>query len=399
MKLLPNGCKCSDIKVIPKNWKTGNKSLLKKDWMIYYRFYDDAQEPSKRVKLIRLKQMNEFHTLEDRRAATKALLEAEWILLSEKCYNHITGTYLKEPEIDYEIHPDTYFVKALEEVLPKLKFEYSTLKDIKSVVGVVKKAAIELHYNTLPIKDVRRRHIKILLAHIQATKENSSPHRYNRFRWCLMLLFNELLEMEATEVNPMSQIKKMPTIQKMRVTLSLEERKIINKYLLENYYNFWRFTQIFFHSGGRIIELFRLKVSDVDLENQRYKVLIKKGKQSKEVWKTIKNIAVPFWAEILKDANQNDFVFSEQLKAGLKQKKSDYVSKWWYRHIKDKLKIKADFYSLKHTNLDEISILLSIEDASKMASHTNLQTTQRFYLFGEAERQHQRLKEVNNQFA
>ncbi|HEX8316482.1 MAG TPA: hypothetical protein VF609_15880 [Flavisolibacter sp.] len=38
---LSNGCKCSEPKVNPANWETG-KASLKKNWFIYYRFYDPS---------------------------------------------------------------------------------------------------------------------------------------------------------------------------------------------------------------------------------------------------------------------------------------------------------------------------------------------------------------------
>ena len=39
MIILPLSCTCSDLKVFPKNWMSAKVSI-KKDWYVYYRFYD-----------------------------------------------------------------------------------------------------------------------------------------------------------------------------------------------------------------------------------------------------------------------------------------------------------------------------------------------------------------------
>ena len=74
-----------------------------------------------------------------------------------------------------------------------------------------------------------------------------------------------------------------------------DERKKVNEYLAGNYPHFHRFVLIFFHSGARLSELMRLKKEDIELGNQRYRLEIRKGKEQREVFKTIKTIALPLW--------------------------------------------------------------------------------------------------------
>lgn len=45
---LPNGCKCSDIKVHPDNWNT-SKNAIDKDWRLHYKFYDPALGKEKQI--------------------------------------------------------------------------------------------------------------------------------------------------------------------------------------------------------------------------------------------------------------------------------------------------------------------------------------------------------------
>ena len=75
------------------------------------------------------------------------------------------------------------------------------------------------------------------------------------------------------------------------------------------------------------------------------------------------------------------------------------ITKRWKTHVKDKLKITADFYSLKHLNLDKVSEILSLEAASKMASHLSTKTTEGSYTIGKRERDLKQLRGLNNSFA
>ena len=101
----------------------------------------------------------------------------------------------------------------------------------------------------------------------------------------------------------------------------------------------------------------------------------------------------------MESAAQDDFIFSKGLLPGKSSIQSFQITKRWNRHIKKKLGINEDFYSLKHLNLDETATLLDINDASAMASHTSTNITARYYAIGEKHRQEERLKRVLNKFA
>jgi integrase len=155
---------------------------------------------------------------------------------------------------------------------------------------------------------------------------------------------------------------------------------------------------IFFHSGAREQELLLIKKSDIDIKRQRYKVIIRKGKDYVEKWRTIKDIVLPLWQEVFELASGDQYLFSEGLNPGDKTIRRDQITRRWRTHVKQKLSITADFYSLKHSNLDEIAEALDIEAAQKAAGHTTAVITMD-YAIGEKERQHQRLKKVKNVFA
>ncbi len=402
MIALPNGCYCSDIKVHPKNWEKGGATSIKEDWYIHYRFYDPQFQDGKgKIKPLQriIKGMNVFKTLAERRRSTEILLENELHLLKERGFNPRTKTYLVPLDTEYEIQPSTYFIQALIKASEKMNVVGNTKLDLRSVIKYTEIAAKQLKIDFLPVSAVKRKHIKLILDHLPKVKERWSANTFNYYRAHLSILFNELIEYDAVEFNPVKDIKKQKHTHTIRKVLSVDERKKINDHLKATNYNFWRFMQIFFHSGGRESELLRIQGRDVDLTNQQFKVIIKKGNQSKETLKTIKDIALPLWIEVMKGCKSNDYVFSKGLQPGPKPIRPEQITRRWLRHVKKPLQISADFYSLKHLNLDETAELLDISAAAGMAGHTSPVITMKHYTIGEKNRQHVRLKSVNNKFA
>ena len=114
-----------------------------------------------------------------------------------------------------------------------------------------------------------------------------------------MMLFKELIELEVVEVNPIRDLSKKKSVQRLRKLSSMENRKLINDYLQHHQYRFWLFMQIFFHSGARLTEMMKVRRQDVNLHEQHFMVTIKKGNAYKEVLRPIKNIALPFWEMVV----------------------------------------------------------------------------------------------------
>ncbi|RXK57864.1 hypothetical protein ESA94_20310 [Lacibacter luteus] len=153
---LPFGCYCTDLKVTPKNWQT-NKSTIKKEWMIYYRFYDPRfkQEPKfKKGKLVVLKGMNPFTNFPERVSKTREIIQAELDKLKNKGYNPITAKFVSLPVEVSEITPSTPLMEALELGSKRLVIALSTARDIRSILESVREAAYQLRYTDLPVVTV-----------------------------------------------------------------------------------------------------------------------------------------------------------------------------------------------------------------------------------------------------
>ena len=401
MNHLPNDCSCSELTVTPKDWKT-NSNTIKRKWHIQYYFYDPffKDDPKyKYGKFVIIKGMNRLKTISERRGATKELIANELLLLREEGYNPITGQKNVVLKNDYEIEPTCYFIEALRKAFLHLKLSDSTKADVKCVLKGFEKSVNGLGLYRLSIQDVRRKHVKQALENCESIIDGWSANRFNKYRSYLQMMFKELVELETIEFNPVNEISKKKTTTKIRTILSLEERKAIDVHLKNKCRNFWLFVNIFFHSGSREIELLRLKGIDVDLENQRFKCLIKKRSNYSEVYKPIKDIALNLWKEIMATCQPSDYVFSVGLIPGPKTIRREQISRRWNWHVKRDLQISADLYSLKHSNLDETAMQLDAAAAAKMAGHTSTVITLKHYLVNEEERKMEKLRKVNNDFA
>jgi integrase len=425
---LPNGCSRSAISVTPQNWKSLKKCSA--PWRIHYRFYDPTRPAPKQVKIMT---MNKFKDIGQRKHATELEIDTlEQILAAG--YNPFLRKVIEVREVKYEIDAHTLFIPALRGALARVALEEKTRKEINNyIIENVAKAALHLNYHTLFISEVKRKHIVFILDHLRQTLSKFTDNTFNHFRKYLRILFSELTEIEAVESNIINDIKVKPPMEKdEKVVLTNEQRRYINDLLLTQYPEFHRFLHIFFHSGARITELMKVKGADVELEAQRYKTVIKKGRKPRIVWRTIKNIAMPFWREAMEGCQPDDYVFSKGLQPGSTQITSKQITRRWFSLVKKKFVytegrkggkgkyvdrvhiingkeviITADFYSLKHLNtsetIDHLELQAPAAEATKLAAehnaHTSTAMVVQIYDVKQQKRKHDRVKRVNNPFA
>ncbi len=168
----------------------------------------------------------------------------------------------------------------------------------------------------------------------------------------------------------------------------------IKKHLWNYNRPFYNFMMMFYYSGGRIKEFMSLKGKDVDLKEQTYTTLVKKGK-SRWVSRTIRNVAIPFWENQMKNCAPNDFVFSVDLLPGSIEINSKQVSRRWFLHVKKPLGIETTFYKLKHLNTDRTLKALGAKIAAGQNAHTSTKMVEEVYAYNEKIRIHESLKELD----
>lgn len=432
MKALFRGCKRSDITVTPTNWNT-QKASMTRPWQIHYRFYDPQFKGTKLWgKLIQIAGMNDYNTLAERQEATRSLIADELQSIDEEGHNPITKLCLFEAEGPAEdvqdIDQNSPYLVALRFAFKHVKLEPHTREDITSVLKYYERSAQLLGKHRRPLKNIKRRDIIAILdgcknltvSFMKKGKEEIrkkvwNDNQFNHYRKYLHILYAFLEKEDIIEYNPVEKIDKKENIkeednQEGRIVLTAEQRRLIDISFraTPRLATFHRFLNIFFHSGARPLELLGVQGKHVDLQGQRFKVLIKKGRKGGQRWKpkTIKDMALPYWQEAMAGCRPNDYVFSIGLKPGPQRIRREQLSHRWERHVKKALGIQADLYSLKHLHSTEVVDILETDqlasDATAQAaahnSHTSEAMVVKIYDVHRKKREHNKVKGLGNSF-
>lgn len=410
MKKTFNNCTRTELWGSPSNWETTtSKASLKKIWSIQCDFYDPLFKKKYPKGFSFRKKVNKFKTIEERRAAIKLMMIEIPKLLDQKGYNPITKKFMV-PEIkpvSGTLHQKLNFIEALRINYTTQTISIGVKKEIKRIIAKVETSAVDLNIE-FPICEMHSGHVRDLLDNL-----NLTPNEYNKYLTHISIILSDLVEKRMLFHNPIRDIKKKKTTKKLRETLEISELQQIFDYLKVNHYEFYRYGIIFFHSGSRSSELFRLQTKDVNLRKQEYKLTIQKGNHYKEVMKPILLNVIPYWTELLsQSSNPNDYLFTRGLIPSETPTQPYQITKRWKRLIKDKMVFKngilikksalevgdknynlitADFYSLKHLFLDELDRISNL--AGAIAGHTT-DVTERFYLFGSEGRKNDKLKTI-----
>lgn len=406
---LPFDCSCTDVWASPENWKSlKTKKSLDLNWYVQCKFFDPVFKDKYPNGFPFRRKVNKFKTVDERKAAIEILL-CEMPRLLEKGYNPITKKYMIPDSVDVNnsLHPQLESYKAIELAWDKIltsalknksKKVNKPFDDVRVAKNRFIKGLKELRYESIPIKDLKTSMARETLEHM-----NIPDAYYNKFLAYLSKIFTELIEYGCVENNPFKLFKKRKTVKRTRETLPLKTFQDIMDYLYQNHYNFYRYTMIFHMSGARSTELMLVQKKDVDLKNQEYKVLIKKGNQYTEEIKVILLDALPYWNEVLQESkSDNDYLFSTGLKPGPVPVAARQISRKWNKYIKDRFskkiekEITADFYALKHLFLDKIDSQNASGNnyAQSLASHRSSAITNSVYLVNKKKREREALKKI-----
>jgi hypothetical protein len=404
--ILPNGNSYSKITVVPKNWESGGSELLLKKWVVQYTYYVPGKDP----RYIKKTEFNEHKTLKGRREAVKKIIKGLIFQLEKENFNPVENT-AKELEVIKDTNFKT-FNEAIDLAFSKLEVSNSQLTTIRSVVKFLKIAIINLNFGDFDIKEIERKDILLILKEIEKIKikisGEFSNENYNHHLKQIHRIFEEMITWEITrDYNPCLKIPKKVIIEKLKIILEPEQVTKVNS-LKTDHYNFWRFIQIFFHSGIRINELLRVPVKDVNLNKQEFKALILKGKKPRWVIQPIKTIVLPLWVELLEGANPDFYIFAKDQKPGynyntkgeLQPIGRKTLSDLWLELVKDQFSIEANLYRLKHLNLDQIDALTTNNKeniAQIVGNHEDERVTE-IYTVNKKQRKLELLKQVNNEF-
>jgi site-specific recombinase XerD len=357
----------SQIKCYPISWDKNLKSNLAKTWEIQYTFYCPDHPNGHPV---RFKGMNRCKTLEEKQEMTRYLIDLEKEKL-EKGYNPITQEFETE---HYEVNEDTPFIRALNIALYKIKVSENTRLSMIDPVKLITVAANKTGKALMKISEVRKRDVRVMLDYI--LKQGYSNDRYNRVKANVGIIYNYFVDLEIFEHNYIHFIKKIPHTPKIRTIYRDKDKEKFEELKTSNY-KLWRFLKLFYYSQSRITEFRNIKLSDVFYNKQYFIIFEKKGKRYHQVMKPINFDVSHLWNEVLLESKQGDvYLFSNKLQPGPEPCTKNSICNKYRFWVKEKLRINADMYALKHTFANDVTKQYGIYEAQKALGHTNQRTTE-----------------------
>lgn len=198
---------------------------------------------------------------------------------------------------------------------------------------------------------------------------------WNNYRSFMITLFAWLIERGFYNKNIFADIQPKKKVKKKRIIITGTDRKKIFEHLKENDLSFLVFLLFEFHCLMRPVEIFRMKIENIDLNNQ---IIALEGSQTKNKYNrniTIPNAFMPilleFWSKFNVDkCNKDYYLFSKKwVPDTFLLRTKDAGTKW--SKLRENLKLPDEYqlYSLRDTSITEM--LLSNISAKVVQTHAD----------------------------
>lgn len=347
------------VDFIPAELRAGS------DWLIVYYAKNPITEKleRQRVRVPKIKSVTERTRFAKKMVAEiNAKLLSGWSPFINAAGKNFKGwndalndfeNYLKKQLSDKALRPDscrTYFSNL------KLLRDFVAEKKIKIVFALEFNRAFCWQY----------------LDWVYMERKNSARTRNNHLIF-LRLLANYFLQRGILAENPTTGIKNLPKETKKRVYIPVDVREKIKAEVIQWNNGYYCLCETIYHCLIRNSELRKMRVGFVNL--QRDVIFIPKSisKNKKDEFVTIPENFKPTLAKHIENANENDFLFSDNFYPGIKQIGIRKIQSYW-----DKLRKKIGllpehhFYGLKDTGITDLFLkgipAIKIRDQARHSS-------------------------------
>jgi integrase len=201
------------------------------------------------------------------------------------------------------------------------------------------------------IKDLDKNDVLSFLDYVQTERGLANRTRNGLLSVCVTFL-NELLARNYIEKNPGHGIKKLTESGKRNIPYTREQQTILEDYLKRTDYQLFLYTRFIYYGFLRPVEILRLKVKDVDLQQGIILVRTHVSKNKQQLPVTITESLEPFIREMeLEKCSPGMYLFGKNLEPGFDSLLRNRVSE---RHAKAMKAChvydgEVTMYSWKHT--------------------------------------------------
>lgn len=403
-----------------QNWskltKAEQSEALSKEWFLYFSYREPKTGKLKRQPNIKAG-VNKFKTKRERHIFLKTL-QRNLFLLLEKGFNpykdntalekQFFGSDAKQEElaklpsqntiepkpiIQTPIIPKKVTKKQVSETesdvlsvsdalkfgleIKKKELSRNSYRGFVSHINLFEKWLIENKKNKLPITSITKKNV---IDYLNSILLRSSARNRNNTRTSISSLFKTLEDNEIIGENFVRKINVLKTAPKRNKTYTPKQEKELTEYLEENDPILLLFIQFLSYNFLRPIEVCRLKIEDLDIEDKKLTVRAKN--------KVVKIKIIPdLLIELLPDLSGMDkshFLFSFDGIGGVwdihDNNKRDHFSKR-FKKAKDHFGLGIDYglYSYRHTTITKLyrkfrEILTPFEAKTKLMMITGHST-------------------------
>ncbi|MEL6190813.1 MAG: tyrosine-type recombinase/integrase [Bacteroidota bacterium] len=240
----------------------------------------------------------------------------------------------------------------------------------------------EMEWERIYLSDFSKAHVYTILDWIFQAYSIGNVTRNNYLSY-LRAALNILVDRGHIPHNPCNGVKKLPEHAAKNVPFTKDQKQKLGKYLAMFYPDHYVYTRLMYYGFMRPVEILRLRVMDIDLENRVILVYthMSKSKQQQPVFIT-QSLHPVLEAYLARHkAKENHYLFSKKFKPGPGHIHRNRFSEWHSKVLKrwgfyDGL---LTGYSWKHTGVcDAYRAGVDIRAIQEQCRHHSLEMTERY---------------------
>jgi len=212
-----------------------------------------------------------------------------------------------------------------------------------------------------------------------------SPTTFNNYKRFYNLLWKWFIKNKYVRKNPFEGIDKMKELDKVRVIIEPEYRRMISEDLLSRDPVFYIICMLCYHGLMRPKEIALTKIRYIDTGQSIIRLPSYVAKNGK-----MRIVTIPYHLnEAIKQLGLHEYypldhyAFAAWKRPGVKPVNTRKIDKWWDKMRKRlDLPMNLQFYSLKDTGI--VQLLedgVSINDVKELADHSSLEITSKYLKF------------------
>lgn len=331
--------------------KNGKPSVAPgKNWHVYFYFRNpETNKLDSKSKFVLKYGINRYKTAAERKAFAKNLIEVYTDLL-QAGYNPYTKS---KPDTVIIANESLTTKEALNQALDQKRkiLTKSTISDWEYRLKSFLQFADRQGFLNSPVKEVTTRHIVSFLNYLENKKELGSKS-INNFRACLSTLFTKLANDMIIDNNPVTIVHKRKVSPVKNKPFTPKEVEKIKKYFLEHDPGMLHYLKFVAYAFLRPVEICRIKVNDVHLDNNF--LTVKTKTESIATVLMIPQLKESLNKKQIEAAGQDHYLISRNFKPGAWDAEEKTKTKFFsdrFATMKNDLKFGKEYgiYSLRHT--------------------------------------------------